>query len=239
MTKPDGTLEPAFILHARNYRDTSVILELFTRESGRCSLIAKGARAPKSRLRGLLEPFTPLLVGMTGRGEMKTATTIERVPGSGQLSGNGLLLGLYVNELLYRVLGKHDPLPELYDHYEYLLRVLKDPDAQVDALRGFELSLLQDLGYGINFHYDAGNGEEISAEAGYRFTLHEGFSRTSETGEEIFPGHELLSIAAGDLGPVDANRLRFLTRKSLAPLLGDRPLKSRALFAGSLSGPAR
>lgn len=228
--KTDGQLEPAFILHARNYRDTSVMMDVFSRESGRYSLIAKGARSKNSRMKGQLQPFIPLLLASVGRGELKTATTIERLPIILRLTGHGLLLALYVNELLYRLLGKFDPMPDLYDQYEMLLHQLQQESGQVEALRAFELNLLQEMGYGINFYFDARNGDEIDVAANYRFRVNEGFYRTNDSGDEVFSGAELDRIASGDFTMVDATRLRHLTRTSLAPLLGDKPLKSRALF---------
>jgi DNA repair protein RecO (recombination protein O) len=252
-----GTLEPAFILHARNYRDTSLILDLLTLESGRYSVVSKGVRSPRSKLRGRLQPFSPLLIASVGRGELKTSTTIDFPRKPFRLTGKGLMLGLYVNELLYRLLDRFDPVAGLYQGYEDLLSELvltsesfsepsisepsisepsiseQHPGGEVTAIRRFELCLLQELGYGINFEYDSRDGQPISADRNYRFVVHEGFHAIRESQVETFPGAEILKIASGDLEQVDSKRLLNLTRLSLAELLGDKPLKSRSLFRGA------
>jgi len=242
-----GTLEPAYILHARNYRDTSLILDLFTLYSGRYSVVSKGARSPKSKLRGRLQPFSPLLIASVGRGELKTSTTIDFPRKPFGLVGKGLMLGLYVNELLYRLLDRFEPIAGLYQGYEDLLSELvlteqsmseqqvslKESNAEVTAIRRFELRLLQELGYGINFEYDSRDGQPISADLDYRFVVHEGFHAIRESQGETFSGVEVLSMASGELKQVDSKRLLNLTRLSLAELLGDKPLKSRSLFRGA------
>ena len=178
-----GTLEPAYILHARNYRDTSLILDLFTRDSGRYSVVSKGVRSPRSKIRSRLQPFSPLLIASVGRGELKTSTTIDFPRKPYGLMGKGLMLGLYVNELLYRLLDRFEPIAGLYQGYEDLLSELvlseqsmsgqqlsiKESGDEVTAIRRFELCLLQELGYGINFEYDSRDGQPISADLDYRF----------------------------------------------------------------------
>ena len=242
-----GTLEPAYILHARNYRDTSLILDLFTRDSGRYSVVSKGVRSPKSKIRNRLQPFSPLLIASVGRGELKTSTTIDFPEKPFGLTGKALMLGLYVNELLYRLLDRFEPITGLYQGYENLLSELVLPEhsivgqapskqSSVDevlAIRRFELCLLQELGYGINFDYDSRDGQPIAADQDYRFVVHEGFHAIREPQGETFPGVEVLRIATGDLERVDSRRLLNLTRLSLAELLGDKPLKSRSLFKGA------
>ena len=116
-----GTLEPAYILHARNYRDTSLILDLFTRDSGRYSVVSKGVRSPRSKIRSRLQPFSPLLIASVGRGDLKTSTAIDFPRKPFGLMGKGLMLGLYVNELLYRLLDRFEPIAGLYQGYEDLL----------------------------------------------------------------------------------------------------------------------
>lgn len=223
-------LQPAYIIHTRQYRDSSVILDLLSRSTGRFGSVVKGARSDRSRYRGRLQLFTPLLIATTGRGELKTATSIEFPGRQYQLAGENLFLGMYVNELLYRLLGKFDPVETLFDHYDELLALLQAESDSVTAVRAFELQLLQELGYGVNFEYDASDGERVEPEWSYRFVVHEGFRRTSAQDGPVYPGEELLHMASGEFGQVDPKRLRHLTRSSLAPLLGDRPLKSRALF---------
>jgi DNA repair protein RecO (recombination protein O) len=231
-TTMSDALQAAYVLHARDYRDTSQILELFSRSEGRFSVVARGSRGARSKLKGRLQPFTPLLVGCVGRGEMKTATTIDFPKPACLPFGDQLLLGLYVNELLYRLLGRYDPMPRVYDGYEMLLGQLQVEEISIQAVRYFELLLLQELGYGINFDYDAGNGTAINADSVYRYVVHEGFYVTNQTGEDFYPGTELIAISSGDLVQVAERRLKKITRQSLAELLGEKPLKSRAMFQG-------
>ncbi len=229
---PTPILEPAYILHGRKYRNTSLILDLLTRHQGRFSVVVRGASRSKSKLRGRLQPFTPLLVASVGRGELKTSTTIDFPARPFRIIGEKLLLGLYVNELLYRLLGRFDPHTELYDSYEALLDSLQGYAESVSSIRQFELILLQQLGYGINFDYEALTGDPVEPGHYYRYVVHEGFHRVSEPSAEAYQGDELLNIGQGMLEQVDRQRLLNLTRKSLAELLGDKPLKSRSLFKG-------
>ena len=230
MTNIDSLQLNAFILHGRNYRDTSLILDLLTLEAGRFSVVVRGARSTRSRVRDRLQPFTPVVLGTVGRADLKTATAVDFPGRAFDLRGDRLLLGLYVNELLYRLLGRHEPMKNLFNEYCMLLGKLESVCQGVDEIRIFELRLLEELGYGINFEFDAGTGSRIEGNLTYRYVLNEGFYRVEETRSEFFSGKELLAIANRRLNNVDRNRLRNLTRSSLSVLLGDKPLKSRDLF---------
>ena len=234
-----NSLEEAFILHARNYRDTSLILDLFTRESGRYSIVVKGARSAKSKIRGRLQPFTPILVSAVGRSELKTSTHIDFPEKSFALRGRSLMLGLYVNELLFRLLDRFYPIEGLYQGYKDMLEELvgsrktaltPEHGSDVLAIRKFELCLLQQLGYGINFEYDARDGQKVLSHRHYLFQAQEGFHSINAPDAESFSGEEVLRISSGDLSSVDSKKLLDLTRRSLSELLGDKPLKSRSLF---------
>ena len=234
-----NSLEEAFILHARNYRDTSLILDLFTRESGRYSVVVKGARSAKSKIRGRLQPFTPILVSAVGRGELKTSTNIDFFQKPFDLRGRSLMLGLYVNELLFRLLDKFYPIVGLYLGYKDMLAELvgsrektlaSEQGSDVLAIRKFELCLLEQLGYGINFEYDARDGQEVLAHRHYLFQAQQGFHSINAPHAESFSGEEVLKNSSGDLGSVDSKKLLNLTRRSLSELLGHKPLKSRTLF---------
>ena len=140
-------LQSAFILHRRPYRNTSLLLEAFSQEQGRLGLVARGVVAPKSRLKGLLQPFTPLLLSWTGVGELATLTTAEETALPIALPPNRGLAGLYVNELLVRLLPRLDPLPSLFVAYETLLAELATAPGEEPPLRRFEKRLLEELGY--------------------------------------------------------------------------------------------
>jgi DNA repair protein RecO (recombination protein O) len=196
-----------------------------------------------------LQPFSPLLIASVGSRELKTSTTIDFPRKPFLLIGKGLMLGLYVNELLYRLLDRFEPITGLYQGYEDFLwelllfkrsmsgrrELIKESDGEVTAVRRFELRLLQELGYGINFDYDSRDGQPISSDKAYSFVVHEGFHAIRYSKGETFSGAEVLRMASGELELVDSKRLLNLTRRSLAELLGDKPLKSRSLFKGARS----
>ncbi len=228
------TLEPCFVIHARKYRDTSLILDLLAQIHGRYSVVVRGASSPRSKFKGRLQPFTPLLIASVGRGDLRTSTSIDFPQKPFQLTGDRLLLGMYVNELLYRLLGRFDPVPDLFQYYSNLMGDLQRADSAVGAVRRFELLLLQELGYGINFESEAGTGEKIEAAAIYRFVTHEGFHRIAEPQPGSVNGNELVALLEGSELPLESKVLRDITRRSLGALLGDKPLRSRALFKGGV-----
>ncbi|HEY9197944.1 MAG TPA: DNA repair protein RecO [Gammaproteobacteria bacterium] len=229
-------LQPGYILHQRAYRDTSLLLEVFTREHGRLGLVARGARAPRSRIRGLLQPFQPLLLSWSGKGDLGTLAGVETAgePGGAtpRLSGATLYSGFYLNELLIRLLQRHDPHPELFVAYDAALRGLCD--APQRPLRIFEKHLLETLGYGLLLDHEADSGEPVNADAEYRYALEAGPQRcTAVVAQGLkLSGRSLLSLAAEDLS--DAQSLadsKRLLRAALDLYLGDRGLKTREVFA--------
>src|SRR5688572_17332009 len=149
------SLEPAFILHSREYRDTSRILDVFTLRHGRLTLFARGARGPKSRLASLLMPFRPLLMSWTGRGDAAQLTTAEPDGESLTLPPRQILSGFYLNELIINLTTRHDPQPQLFSDYGHALRRLVTDAAPDQALRVFEKRLLESIGYGLEFVVDA------------------------------------------------------------------------------------
>ena len=148
-------LEPAYILHTRAYRETSLILEVFTHGYGRTGLVARGARRPKSPFRGILNSFQPLRLSWSGRGELPTLAQAEQGGQSSQLRGDAVLAGFYVHELLLKLLQRHDPHPQLFGHYATLLANLADGQSVEKLLRIFELELLREIGYALSLDSDA------------------------------------------------------------------------------------
>lgn len=228
------TLQPAYILHHRPYRDTSALLELWTHDFGRIGMVARGARAVGSQLRGILQPFRPLLVSWTGKGELKTLTGAE---GSGlvpALSGRALLSGFYLNELLLRMVQRQDPHAELFDAYEAALQGLAHAGQEERALRIFERDLLQALGYGLVLDAEAGTGRAVEPAREYRYQLEKGVVPADAAGQGGIrtSGRSLLSLARSELRDAESlGDAKRLMRAALAFYLGDRPLKSRELFA--------
>ena len=155
----------AFVLHARPWSETSLMLDLFSEEAGRVRVVAKGARRKRSNLKGALQPFTPLLVRWSGRGEVKNLTSAEAVSLALPLSGISLYSGLYVNELVSRVLEPETRFSELFFDYLHCIQSLAGTSGSPEpALRRFELALLGHLGYGIDYLHCAGTGEEVTDE---------------------------------------------------------------------------
>ncbi len=142
-------LEPAFVLHSRCYRETSVLLTLFTQHEGRVDLVAKGVRQAKSKTSGLLQPFFPLLISFAGKTELMTLTQVEPHGALSMLQGHHLFAGFYLNELLIYFLQKHDPHPILFKHYQEAIKVLSKHGEIEPILRQFEKNLLAEIGYGI------------------------------------------------------------------------------------------
>lgn len=225
-------LQPAFILHRRPYRNTGLLLEAFGRECGRLGLVARSAVSPRSRLKGLLQPFAPLLLSWRGEGDLATLTGAEEAGRPVPLPPDRVLAGLYANELLVRLLQRQDPQSGLYDAYENLLAELAAAPGEEPALRRFEKRLLEDLGYGLSLDREAVSGQPIVAEAHYRYVLDQGpvvASRT-ETGVPI-TGRGLLALRDGILNdPTVLKEVKRLTRAALAEQLRGRALKTRELY---------
>ncbi len=222
----------AFVLHSRPYSETSLLLDLFTESQGRVRVLAKGARSRRSQLKGTLQPFTPLLVRWGGRGEVKTLRNAEAVSLALPLSGIALYCGLYVNELLSRVLEQQIPFSELFFDYLNCVQALAADTASPEpALRRFELALLGHLGYGVDFLHCAGSGEPISDAMTYSYREEKGFIASLVVGQRSFTGSELRALATRNFP--DAASLRAakrFTRMALKPYLGGKPLKSQELF---------
>jgi len=238
------SLQPAYILHSRPYRDSSALLEVLTAEYGRMSLVARGSRR---RARGgsrgaLLQPFIPLLLSFSGRGELKTLTGTEAVGQAARLRGDRMFSGMYVNELLVRLLHRHDPHPRLFALYGETLDSLQGNAVLDDVLRRFELSLLEELGYSFDLRVDGDSGEPVQADRWYHF--HPDFGLVAQVGSAdpsrpAFTGSDLLAIAAGQLGGDVRLTAKRLLRQALASHLGDTPLKSRDLFRAASTGPGK
>ncbi|NKF21802.1 DNA repair protein RecO [Solimonas marina] len=220
------TLEPAYLLNRRPYQDSSLLLEAYTRQYGRVGLVARGARGPKSKLRGVLQPFTPLLLGWAGGGDLGTLQGAEAVGPPLPLSGERVFFGWYLNELLIRLVARADPHPPLFEAYALALQQLPD-DAELaqDALRIFEKTLLAELGYGLLLP------DGIDPQAHYRYD--------GERGARPVPGPEPGSYAGASLAALrdehfanasERGDARRLLRDAIAPLLGGRSLETPRLL---------
>ena len=230
-------LQPAYVLHTRPFQNTSLLVDFFTLDYGRVRAVAKGARREKSRYRSLLQLFQPLLASFSGRSEVKTLTGLECNLAPIQLQGNRMFSGLYINELLTRLLHNQEEHRDLYRSYQdALIRLQSDAELEV-VLREFELRLLAELGYAINLDEDCLSHEPILEQEKYLFTPDVGF-QTAEAGnplqgaEDLYSGAHLIALRQLDLSkPEIAKTAKRLLRTALLAHLGDKPLYSRSLFS--------
>ena len=224
------TLQPAYLLHRIPFQNSSLIVDLFTRDYGRVRAVAKGARGAKSRSRALLQPFQPLLVSLTGRSELKTLTGVEAMHQPLRLDSTRLFSGLYVNELLSRLLPNHTEHEALYGFYQDTLVALQGDSPLDHTLRYFELSLLAQLGYGISFEVLGDPPQSLESSSYYLFDPKQGFSPCSAC-EDAFLGAEVIALRDGSLENLSGARAaKRLLRLALADHLGSKPLSSRSLF---------
>ncbi len=224
--------QPAYVLHHRPFRDTSQLLDVISREYGKVTLVARGSRAAKSRLRGLLRPFQPLRLSWYVRSDLGTLTGAEIDGAPLALAGDALLSAYYVNELVLNFLHRHDPQPEIFDAYAQAIAALSGSDALAANLRVFEMELLRLLGYALNLEHDANLHEPIDATGSYEYRVEQGPVRVSRSeGPMVFSGERLLAIARGrfdDPGTLrDAGRL---LREVIRHHLDGKELKSRKVL---------
>lgn len=233
--------ERAWLLHSRPFRETSLLLDLMTQGHGRISAIARGTRGVKSGNRALLQPFQPLLVSLAGRGELLNLRAVEAAGPALGLQGERLFSALYVNELMVRLLPGHEGEAGLFTSYAAVLADLAGGGEVEVVLRTFELRLLEDLGYGLQFAHEADSGEALNAEDWYYLRDDSGFVRQRQVRESaadsthrIFPGHELQRIARADFGSESTRKVaKQLLRQVLQLHMAARPLASRELFRNS------
>jgi DNA repair protein RecO (recombination protein O) len=222
----------AYVLHTYPYRESSLLLECFTQDYGRISVLAKGAKRPKSPLRSSLQAFSLLELQIQGRQALKLLTAVDVLGQAKVLGAQAQLCGLYINELLLRLLPKHDPYVSLFEVYHSTLEALCERAHRAVVLRCFEKSLLQALGYGLPLTRTV-DGEPLVKDAYYRYVPAEGFyylePHCSAAG--AYCGEVLLAIAASCWeDPIVLQEAKRLLRCALSDLLGEKPLKSRELI---------
>lgn len=225
-----------FVLHSRAYGDTSLIIDFFSRDFGRQSLYARGAKSKKrTGHRALLNPFIPLVVSAKGRGSLKTLTHIESTGAAYQLRGRALYCAFYLNELIVRLLPEDDGQPQLFDYYAEILRDIamhqsEWGDAPLEVrLRSFEWLLVEIVGASFSLQEDI-DGASILPDAAYGLVQQQGLKKLDD-GLVGVSGAALLALSRGDLA-VESHRaeLKRFMRLVLKPLLGAKPLMSRSLF---------
>lgn len=220
-------LQPAFVLHQRPYRDTSRLVELYTASAGRIGLVARG-----SRLRGVLQPFQPLLAAWVLRGELGTLTAAETDGYWPPLHGDILLAAFYMNELLLKLTLRHDAAPALFACYATTLQALQADPVVAAVLRIFEKNLLELLGYGLLLENDS-SGALVAADAWYQYAIERGPERLAsfQSGSLVMRGSTLLALAREDLAdPEHQAGAKHLLRAALDSQLAGRSLKTRELL---------
>ena len=222
--------EPAFVLHTLPWRETSLVVELLTREHGRLACVAKGAKRRGSALRGVLLSFQPLHVGFSGRHELRTLTSAEWLGGMAAPQGDALLCGFYMNELVVRLLPRDDPHPALFDGYAQALVALGLGESLEATLRRFEWLLLREIGYALDLERDA-HDEPVDPARRYAVVPGRGFLVTDAGEDGSFAGSTLRDIAAGryDSARTLAEAKR-LTRGLLARHLDGQALRTRQIL---------
>jgi len=230
-------LQPAYILHKQPFQNSSLLLDFFCLDYGRVKAVARGARRSKSKYRSLLQVFQPLLVSFTGKGEVKTVAAVESTVGAINLKGERLFSGLYVNELIIRLLMNNVEHTELYKRYQDALVGLGGNDDMNRVLRRFELSLLDELGYGINLEQDCVSRQPIVNSAAYLFVPDLGFEQVDldktagDGAENVFLGRHIMALRTLDFTDSEGRTAaKKITRQALRAHLGDKPLHSRSLF---------
>lgn len=235
-------LQPAYVLHRRPYRETSLLLEIFSQDYGRWPIIAKSARRSRSPYRGNLEPFQETLISWTAKGEIGTLTTIEPITVSNNLYGTALVSSFYLNELLIRLLPRQDPYPELFKLYGHSLRQLAvNQNSSLigvqQVLRIFEKRLLEALGYGLLLNKEAVTGQAVDPNGRYGYDFEQGPIRLNienNAGANVtssISGKSLLELFTETLSDEESLRdIKLLMRAALKLHLDNRPLQSRQLL---------
>jgi len=220
--------DPAFVLHTRPWRETSLIVDIFSRHHGRLGLVARGARRAGAALKTRLIPFQPLTLSWFGKSQLRTLHAAEWQGGGLMLRGHALMCGFYLNELLLRLLPESDAHEALFDHYTLALANLNARPEVEPVLRQFELDLLSELGYAQSLGQLAGGGE-LDPEARYGYEIEKGVTPASRGA--LYSGRTLLALAAGDFSQsVTLAEGKILMRTLLAHYLGDKPLATRQLL---------
>lgn len=233
-------MQPAWVLGRRNYGDNGLLVELFMADGGRSSAVAKGVfrRKAGGSLASLLQPFHPLLVRLAGRGELKTLVTVESPSPAYVLHGDDLLSGLYLNELMIRVLPRFDPYPVVFMGYGEAIESLQSAVGEI-ALRRFELILLSELGYRIDWWLD-GNQDPIQEPMDYLYHPSQGFMpvappQSVAASDKRIPGgviHAVRSWLDNGVMPKksELHLVKDVTRAAIAQLTQGGSLNSRAIF---------
>lgn len=225
-------LQPGFLLQHKPYRETSLLIDVLTRDFGRVALIAKGVKKPKSKFSAFLRPFLPLVISYTGKTDLKTLTHVETFPEQIKLNGKALYCGFYINELVSHFLHKYDPHPEVFDIYQKCLLDMMEVSEIEQALRIFELKLLNLIGYGLRFDFDINQQQKVSSDKNYLIQADIG---PIEAVDGEISGATLLALQAMDFRDAKSlEQAKKVMRQIIDYHLQGKPLKSRAVITNIL-----
>ena len=233
MKSEDQQFHKCYLLHRRHFRESSLLLELFSEEYGRVGVIARGARGSKGNQSGVLQPFQQLLVSWGGQGELKKLYKVEQLEGGKPLLGDALIAGLYLNELMVYLMHRFDPHPELFEYYHQTIYQISQTQDNLEwNLRLFEKNMLESIGYGLRLVYEVETGEMVQDEKQYCYQLETGplASLSDCTGVQL-SGKTLLTLeseAEPDSGILKESKK--LMRMVISHQLGGKELNSRRLF---------
>ena len=225
------TAQPVYVLHSYPFKETSLVVELFSKEFGRIAAVAKGARRPHSAMRGMLQSFQMLDGAWSGKNELKTLHSLDWSAGLTLLKGEVLMCGFYMNELLLRLLPREDAHESLFAYYQATLKTLAESQNLAITLRRFELKLLQEMGYAVPLLQDE-NDMAIEAEKNYRYEAEYGACEFGATKNGIqLSGKTMLDMGRDDYADsITQSQSKQLMRYLLAHYLGDKPLHTRQLL---------
>ena len=228
--------QPVYVLHTYPFKETSLVVELFSQQFGRIAAVAKGARRPHSAMRGMLQSFQILDGAWSGKNELKTLHSLDWSAGLTLLKGEALMCGFYMNELLIRLLPREDAHENLFAYYQATLKTLAESQNIAITLRRFELKLLQEMGYAVPLLIDE-NDAPIEMDKTYRYEAE--YGACGLNGSKIavqknsvqLSGKTMLDMARDDYTATQTqNQSKQLMRYLLAHYLGDKPLHTRQLL---------
>lgn len=229
--KLPGPGQQAFVLHAYPYRETSLIVEILSREHGRLAVVARGAKRPRSALRGLLLPFQPLILNWFGKSELRTLRSAEWQGGQPPLSGTALICGFYLNELMLRLTARDDPHISLFDCYQASLKELAATQNYSAILRRFEKEMLQQLGYAIPLDIEIDSGNAISQDKSYYYVVERGPTLQESRNAVMVSGQSLLDLSVGHFtNAISLRECKILLRSVINHYLGDATIHTRQIL---------
>ena len=224
-----------YVLHSRPYRETSLLVDLFSQSFGRFTLVAKGIKRKSSQSqRAILQPFSLLNIEYTGRSDLKTLCQVEPVGLFNRLDGRAMACGYYVNELITRAIQEWQENQALFDHYQQVINALAVGESLTKSLRNFEVALLTELGVAPDWNFDI-SGEPIEPNRDYFFNLEQGFEQVNrsniiEQSHKRFTGAAIIALGTGHYTELEEKNCQQITQMLLRQIIGQKPLESRKLW---------